>query len=142
MHRRAFLTSAAAGALSALTACSGSTAVTPSIAPVTTPSRTPAPSPPSATAVPSSFALQPRWPVFGTSDSVTALRTHYLCGGIVLDRADEARRTVPDGRCPVVVDLKGPTTWAVLPDDDGVTLVPSLTELDADRLLGPAERRY
>lgn len=30
----------------------------------------------------------------------------------------------------------------LLPDDDGVTLVPSLTELDADRLLGPAERRY
>lgn len=121
MHRRAFLTSAAAGALSALTACSGSTAVTPSIAPVTTPSRTPAPSPPSATAVPSSFALQPRWPVFGTSDSVTALRTHYLCGSTVVDGEDGARWTVSTGHWPVVVDLEdpeNPTTWALLPDGD------------------------
>ena len=121
MHRRAFLTSAAAGALSALTACSGSTAVTPSIAPVTTPSRTPAPSPPSATAVPSSFALQPRWPVFGTSDSVTALRTHYLCGSTVVDGEDGARWTVSTGHWPVVVDLQdpeNPTTWALLPDGD------------------------
>lgn len=121
MHRRAFLTSAAAGALSALTACSGSTAVTPSIAPVTTPSRTTAPSPPSATAVPSSFALQPRWPVFGTSDSVTALRTHYLCGSTVMDGEDGARWTVSTGHWPVVVDLQdpeNPTTWALLPDGD------------------------
>lgn len=121
MHRRAFLTSAAAGALSALTACSGSTAVTPSIAPVTTPSRTTAPSPPSATAVPSSFALQPRWPVFGTSDSVTALRTHYLCGSTVVDGEDGARWTVSTGHWPVVVDLQdpeNPTTWALLPDGD------------------------
>lgn len=121
MHRRAFLTSAAAGALSALTACSGSTAVTPSIAPVTTPSRTPAPSPPSATAVPSSFALQPRWPVFGTSDSVTALRTHYLCGSTVVDGEDGARWTISTGHWPVVVDLEdpeNPTTWALLPDGD------------------------
>lgn len=121
MHRRAFLTSAAAGALSALTACSGSTAVTPSIAPVTTPSRTTAPSPPSATAVPSSFALQPRWPVFGTSDSVTALRTHYLCGSTVVDGEDGARWTVSTGHWPVVVDLEdpeNPTTWALLPDGD------------------------
>lgn len=121
MHRRAFLTSAAAGALSALTAYSGSTAVTPSIAPVTTPSRTTAPSPPSATAVPSSFALQPRWPVFGTSDSVTALRTHYLCGSTVVDGEDGARWTVSTGHWPVVVDLQdpeNPTTWALLPDGD------------------------
>ena len=121
MHRRAFLTSAAAGALSALTACSGSTAVTPSIAPVTTPSRTPAPSPPSATAVPSSFALQPRWPVFGTSDSVTALRTHYLCGSTVVDGEDGARWTISTGHWPVVVDLEdpeNPTTWTLLPDGD------------------------
>ena len=121
MHRRAFLTSAAAGALSALTACSGSTAVTPSIAPVTTPSRTTAPSPPSATAVPSSFALQPRWPVFGTSDSVTALRTHYLCGSTVVDGEAGARWTVSTGHWPVVVDLQdpeNPTTWALLPDGD------------------------
>ena len=121
MHRRAFLTSAAAGALSALTACSGSTAVTPSIAPVTTPSRMPAPSAPSATAVPSSFALQPRWPVLGTSDSVTALRTHYLCGSTVVDGEDGARWTVSTGHWPVVVDLEdpeNPTTWALLPDGD------------------------
>ena len=121
MHRRAFLTSAAAGALSALTACSGSTAVTPSIAPVTTPSRMPAPSAPSATAVPSSFALQPRWPVLGTSDSVTALRTHYLCGSTVVDGEDGVRWTISTGHWPVVVDLQdpeNPTTWALLPDGD------------------------
>lgn len=142
MHRRAFLTSAAAGALSALTACSGSTAVTPSIAPVTTPSRTPAPSPPSATAVPSSFALQPRWPVFGTSDSVTALRTHYLCGSTVVDGEDGARWTVSTGHWPVVVDLEdpeNPTTWALLPDGDDAWTTrtvqaagPSATPITAD----------
>lgn len=88
---------------------------------MTTPSRTPAPSPPSATAVPSSFALQPRWPVFGTSDSVTALRTHYLCGSTVVDGEDGARWTVSTGHWPVVVDLQdpeNPTTWALLPDSD------------------------
>lgn len=68
-----------------------------------------------------------------------------------------ARRLgVPAARCVVVEDsitglgsarAGGLRTFQIgsvplLPDDDGVTLVPSLTELDADRLLGPAERRY
>ena len=68
-----------------------------------------------------------------------------------------ARRLgVPAARCVVVEDsitglgsarAGGLRTFQVgsvplLPDDGGVTLVPSLAELDADRLLGPAERRY
>lgn len=68
-----------------------------------------------------------------------------------------ARRLgVPAARCVVVEDsitglgsarAGGLRTFQIgsvplLPDDGGVTLVPSLTELDADRLLGPAERRY
>ena len=68
-----------------------------------------------------------------------------------------ARRLgVPAARCVVVEDsitglgsarAGGLRTFQIgsvplLPDDGGVTLVPSLTELDADQLLGPAERRY
>ena len=66
------------------------------------------------------------------------------------------RLGVPAARCVVVEDsitglgsarAGGLRTFQIgsvplLPDDGGVTLVPSLTELDADRLLGPAERRY
>ena len=125
MRRRTFLTATAIGtmviALPLLTTYTRSKGPvpTPSFAPMPTPSRTPMPDPPNAAAVPSSFSSAALWPDLGTPTSITALREHYLCGDIVLDRADEARRTVPDGRCPVVVDLKGPTTWAVLPDDDG-----------------------
>lgn len=67
-----------------------------------------------------------------------------------------ARRLgVPAARCVVVEDsitglgsarAGGLRTFQIgsvpLLPDDGVTLVPSLMELDADRLLGPAERRY
>ena len=125
MRRRTFLTATAIGttviALPLLTTYTRSKGPvpTPSFAPMQAPSRTPMPDPPNAAAVPSSFSSASLWPDLGTPSSITALREHYLCGDIVLDRADEARRTVPDGHCPVVVDLKGPTTWAVLPDDDG-----------------------
>ena len=145
MRRRTFLTATAIGttviALPLLTTYTRSKGPvpTPSFAPMQAPSRTPMPDPPNAAAVPSSFSSAALWPDLGTPSSITALREHYLCGGIVLDRADEARRTVPDGRCPVVVDLKGPTTWAVLPDDDGAWTTrtvqaagPSATPITAD----------
>ena len=145
MRRRTFLTATAIGttviALPLLTTYTRSKGPvpTPSFAPMQAPSRTPMPDPPNAAAVPSSFSSASLWPDLGTPSSITALREHYLCGDIVLDRADEARRTVPDGHCPVVVDLKGPTTWAVLPDDDGAWTTrtvqaagPSATPITAD----------
>lgn len=106
MRRRTFLTATAIGttviALLVLTTYTRSKGPvpTPSFAPMPTPSRTPMPDPPNAAAVPSSFSSAALWPDLGTPTSITALREHYLCGGIVLDHADEARRTVPDGRRP------------------------------------------
>ena len=147
MRRRTFLTATAAStataAMSLLTACSktaSSPGPTPSFAPMPTPSRTPMPDPPSATAVPSSFSLQPRWPDVVTSGSITAIREHYLCGVAGVDEADEARRTVPDGKCPVVVDLNGPTTWALLPDGDGAWTTRTVEAADPSST--PTEPRY
>lgn len=124
MRRRTLLATAAAiGALAGLEACSGTfgksaPGPTPSIAPMPTPSRTPRPSPPTDTAAPSYFSDQAMWPDTRaqTNATITALHGHHLCGMIAIP---ELQETVSEGQCPVVVDLKGPTTWALTPDSKG-----------------------
>ena len=126
MRRRTLLATATAtaiGALAGLKACSGTfgksaPGPTPSIAPMPTPSRTPRPSPPTDTAVPSYFSDQAMWPDTRaqTNATITALHGHHLCGMIAIP---ELQETVSEGQCPVVVDLKGPTTWALTPDSKG-----------------------
>ena len=126
MRRRTLLATATAtaiGALAGLKACSGTfgksaPGPTPSIAPMPTPSRTPRPSPPTDTAVPSYFSDQAVWPNtrVQTNATITALHGQHLCGMIPIP---ELQETVSGGYCPVVVDLKGPTTWALTPDSKG-----------------------
>ena len=132
MRRRAFLSTV--GALSALAVCPGCSgskgAPKPSIAPIAARSYTPAPSPPNAAAAPSSFSAQPLWPDFGRIDVITAVREHYLCASADVSEETEAAWTVSSGSCPVVADLEGPTTWAVLPDGDGAWTTRAITAAD------------
>ena len=132
MRRRAFLSTV--GALSALAVCPGCSgskgAPKPSIAPIAARSYTSAPSPPNAAAAPSSFSAQPLWPDFGRIDVITAVREHYLCASADVSEETEAAWTVSSGSCPVVADLEGPTTWAVLPDGDGAWTTRAITAAD------------
>ena len=76
-----------------------------------------APKPPGPDAVPSAFAAQPTWPAARTTaESLTAARDRYLCGCATVS---EARRIFTEGQCPIVVDVSGPTTRAVLLDKNG-----------------------
>ncbi|MDO5093396.1 MAG: hypothetical protein Q4D79_08240 [Propionibacteriaceae bacterium] len=116
MRRRAFLT--AAGVLPILGACSSSPATvpTPSVAPMQAASRMPLASPPDTSAVPTVFASTPRWSHPSGGAVITAARTHYMCGSLLLRESGEVAN---DGWRPIVVDLQEPTTWAVLPEEDG-----------------------
>lgn len=118
MRRRTFFATISTGALAALGACSNGPGgvPTPSIAPLQSPTRTPLPSPPNDTATPTSFADQPLWPNANIAGSITAVRNHYLCGSV---HVKDLKDIIRGGHCPVVVDLRGPTTWAVLPDGQG-----------------------
>lgn len=127
MRRRTFFTAASTGALAALGACSNNTpggVPTPSVAPMQSPTRAPLPSPPSESATPTSFSEQPLWPDANIAGSITAARTHYLCGSV---HVKELKDTIRGGHCPVVVDLRGPTTWAVLPDGQGAWTTRAVT---------------
>ena len=109
MRRRTFLTAAVAGAavaaLPALTAC------VPRKRHEAEPP-TPIP-PPSPDAIPSAFADKPTWPGTYLITSLNAARDRYLCGAAALSEASE---TCTGGWCPIIVDISGPTTRAVLPD--------------------------
>ena len=110
MRRRTFLTATAAAgaavaALPALTAC------VPRKRHEAEPP-TPIP-PPSPDAIPSAFADKPTWPGTYLITSLNAARDRYLCGAAALSEASE---TCTGGWCPIIVDISGPTTRAVLPD--------------------------
>ena len=91
---------------------------------------TPTP-PPSPDAVPSGFNAIPVWPDLHlrTDTVITAARNRYLCGAATVK---ETRNTFTAGWCPVVVDVSGPTTRAVLmnPDDPDSTWTTQTVELD------------
>ena len=110
MHRRTFLISTAIiGIAGCLGACSRNlkTGPTPSIAPAPTLGSDSRVLPPADGAVPSSFSEFPLWPEGDIQTTVTALHKQHLCG----------TAEIPElGLCPVVVDLSGPSTWAIIPD--------------------------
>lgn len=132
MRRRTFFATISTGALAALGACSNDPGgvPTPSIAPLQSPTSTPLPSPPNDTATPTSFADQPLWPNANIAGSITAVRNHYLCGSV---HVKELKDIIRGGHCPVVVDLRGPTTWAVLPDGQGSWTTRVVTLEDTSR---------
>ncbi|WP_108968041.1 hypothetical protein [Actinomyces sp. Z3] len=126
MRRRTVLATALAatlgsGALAGLTACSSSgksnvIAPTPSPVPAATIKQPPVPAPPSSTSCPSGFSSRVLWPTANVPSAITAVHEHYLAG-----TAEVNDDLLPEtnGLRPVVVDLNGPTTWAVLLDEDG-----------------------
>ena len=113
MRRRTLLIAAAAGAAAAappaLTACSPSRFTKKPSHPAPTP-------PPAVDALPSAFDDKAVWPGVWTRKTLTAARDRYLCGATV---AHEAEKAFTRGWCPVVVDVSGPTTRAVLLGEDG-----------------------
>ena len=118
MQRRSFLISTATiGMTGVISACSDKPkpGPSPSIAPMPTPGSIPRPSPPNDSTAPSSFSDLSLWPgVNGLRTRITALRKQHLCGSV---RIPKMQATVVSGTCPVIVDLHGPTTWALIPDD-------------------------
>ena len=116
MHRRTFLISTAIiGVAGCLGACSRNlkTGPTPSIAPAPTLGPESRVLPPADGAVPSSFSEFPLWPEVDIQTTVTALHKQHLCGTAEIPELDGR---VSNGLCPVVVDLSGPSTWAIIPD--------------------------
>ena len=113
MRRRTLLIAAAAGAAAAappaLTACSPSRFTKKPSHPAPTP-------PPDVDALPSAFDDKAVWPGVWTRKTLIAARDRYLCGATV---AHEAEKAFTRGWCPVVVDVSGPTTRAVLLGEDG-----------------------
>ena len=115
MRRRTFLATAAAttavtAALPVLAACTHQTR---------RPNRSAPAPPPGPDSAPTSFADRPTWPTAQTTDTdavITAARDRYLCGGA---RIKEALDVITGGWCPVVVDVGGLTTHAVLLDENG-----------------------
>lgn len=120
MHRRTFLVSSAAVTLGGfICSCEKKPkpGPTPSIARMPTPGPIPRPLPPNDTAAPSSFSDIALWPNTDNARvTITALHKWRLCGGLEIS---ELVDTVADGWCPVVVDLNGPSTWALTPDSKG-----------------------
>lgn len=142
MRRRTFLITTAAlppllGACSVSASVSGGPAPTPSLAAITTPSRMPPPAPPSASATPSSFSWQPLWPDAGKPARITALRNHHLCGSVRRDPGKQATTLIPEGDCPIIADVEGPTTWALLPDGAGWTIKTLEAQDDSSATAGP-----
>ena len=116
MHRRTFLISTAIiGIAGCLGACSRNlkTGPTPSIAPAPTLGPESRVLPPADGAAPSSFSEFPLWPEGDIQTTVTALHKQHLCGTAEIPELDGR---VSNGLCPVVVDLSGPSTWAIIPD--------------------------
>ena len=111
MRRRTFLSAAVAGA--AVAALPSLTACVPRKRRKAEP---PAPiPPPSPDAIPSAFADKPTWPGTYLVTSLNAARDRYLCGAAALSEASE---TFTGGWCPIIVDVSGPTTRAVLLDPE------------------------
>lgn len=109
MRRRSFLLTTAALTLPACSPGPGPRPVIPPEPPL--PTVAPPPSaPPTPDAVPRAFAGTPVWPTSGQRASIHALHRHHLCGAVFLSADDDQQPR----SLPVVVDLTGPTTLAVL----------------------------
>jgi len=122
MRRRTFLTAtAAAGA--AVIALPVMNAYSPSWF------RKSPPKPPTPDAAPSAFTNEPTWPTTETTTAtITAAHNRYLCGGATIS---EAQKYFTEGWCPVIVDVSGPTTRAILLDNNG-TWITKVVEHDSD----------
>ncbi|RRD03362.1 hypothetical protein EII34_14305 [Arachnia propionica] len=83
----------------------------------TPPPPTPSPSPaPAPGQIPVDFADRPAWPEVRTMAVITAVKDQYLTG---MTLVWEGQGVFSGGWVPVLVDVTGPTTWALLIDETG-----------------------
>lgn len=125
MRRRTFLTTLGAAAGAGLYGCSAKHPKS-TVSDSTSPSATaPAsPTPPTPTATPIVFGAEPLWPppgvisdqdqTLGEGCQILHVHGRYLIGAIGAHYLPG--QTDVTGMCPVIVDLTGPTTYAILPD--------------------------
>ena len=125
MRRRTFLTTLGAAAGAGLYGCSAKhpkSTVSDSTSPST--AAPASPTPPTPTATPIAFGAEPLWPppgvisdqdqTLGEGCQILHVHGRYLIGAIGAHYLPG--QTDVTGMCPVIVDLTGPTTYAILPD--------------------------